>query len=118
MEANIYILSSLKKESAMPKLLDAIYKKHLKVLLYCNTDEDMQNIDALLWRYSKLSFLPHGTSEDTHKDKHPIYITKDVLDIQSNTEILYIDEDLDEVLNHESKKFLQKKFKKIICMYE
>ncbi|MDR1475899.1 MAG: DNA polymerase III subunit chi [Holosporales bacterium] len=43
------------------KSVEKMYTSGEKVLLLCETDEEVRSFDLTLWTYSKASFIPHGS---------------------------------------------------------
>lgn len=74
-QINFYHLTTTPLEKALPKLLERALetKKHTVVL--GGSDAEVSMLNQLLWTYSTLTFLPHGTKEEGYAARQPIYIT-------------------------------------------
>lgn len=45
-----------------------------KILILCNSKQEMQIVDVILWTYEQLRFIPHGTEDDPYIEQHPVLI--------------------------------------------
>ena len=81
MDISFYHLTNLSLEKSLPKLIEKMLKSHLKILIYANNDELLQNLDNLLWSYSTRSFIPHATYHDKHHLKQPVIISNNISNI-------------------------------------
>lgn len=84
-EINLYKVSDINK--VLPKLIEGIIAQGKKIYLYCNNLHQEEEIDYLLWSYSQLSFIPHGTTNDPYPNEQKVLIGQD-LNYDSNAEIL------------------------------
>jgi len=55
------------------RLIRKAYKKRLKVYVRTENDQDMNQLDELLWTFSELDFIPHATV-DTESGQEPVII--------------------------------------------
>lgn len=111
-EANFYKLSSTNFSKIFPKLVEAIVAKKNRILIYSTNDIEIQSLDNLLWTYSQLSFLPHGTCNDNIPQGNLVYITNKLDDNQNNANFVVIMEDID------LEKMLKSNFEKYIFFYD
>lgn len=79
-EVNFYKISENEFAKVLPKLLESIMVKGYKIIILGQNDEQINNIDNMLWVYSQLSFLPHATYKDELKEENYIYITNSAED--------------------------------------
>jgi DNA polymerase-3 subunit chi len=76
MQVNFYQLTLSPLDKVLPKLLEQIItQKHNRVLLVCPDKSTMRKMDALLWTFAQLSFLPHATEDDPMPEEQPILLT-------------------------------------------
>lgn len=61
--------------SALPKLLEKVYGAGLKAVIKVGSEERLEELDEILWSFSKQSFLPHGTMKNKFPDQQPLYLT-------------------------------------------
>jgi DNA polymerase-3 subunit chi len=75
--ASFYHLMFSVPEKVIPKLVEKIYKSDFRSVIICDDSELLQKIDASLWTYSTLAFLPHGCYLDPADDpkESPIWLT-------------------------------------------
>ena len=74
-EISFYHLTALPIQKAAPKLIEKIYYSKQKLVVICPNEELVKTLDDGLWAYSTKHFIPHGTCEDEHKDRQPVYIS-------------------------------------------
>ena len=43
------------------KICEQLYSSNERVLVLCDSDEEVAFLDTKLWTFSKLSFIPHGS---------------------------------------------------------
>ena len=89
MKINFYQIDDILYKSIAPLLLK-IMEENKKVLIYCQDEQQLNEVDNGLWSFSKTKFLPHGTKKDKIKpDKQPIFIT-DKIDNSNQADYLVI----------------------------
>lgn len=69
------------------KLTEKCYYSNLRTNVFTENEDYSQNLDRVLWTYSKKHFIPHATSSDPLPEKQPVYITHD-LSIHTKAEII------------------------------
>ena len=84
-EINIY--KTTKISEVLPRLIESIISQGKKIYLYCDSPQQEKELDYLLWSYSQLSFIPHGTTSDIYHSDQALLLGQD-LHYQSNAEIL------------------------------
>ena len=84
-EINIYKTAEVSK--ILPKLVENIVMQGKKIYIYCDNPEQEKELDYLLWSYSQLSFIPHGTTFDIYPNEQIVLLGQD-LHYQSDAEIL------------------------------
>jgi DNA polymerase-3 subunit chi len=75
MQVSVYKLSNTNFIKGLGSLLDTILKKGHRVHILCSDKEEMGTLDHSLWTYASLSFLPHGSEDDTMREKQKIYLS-------------------------------------------
>lgn len=65
-EINIYKTSQNNFQKIFTKLVESIVIQNKKIYLLCQDHEEETKFDNLLWSYSQLSFIPHGTTRDPY----------------------------------------------------
>jgi len=84
-EINIYKTTEISK--VIPKLVENIVAQGKKIYLYCDSPEQEKDLDYLLWSYSQLSFIPHGTISDQYINDQVVLLGQDLY-YNSSAEIL------------------------------
>lgn len=74
-EINIYKTEDFRK--TLPKLVESIIAQDKRIYLLCDNSEQEKEIDYLLWSYSQLSFIPHGTTSDPYLKEQKVLIGSD-----------------------------------------
>ncbi len=64
-------------EKIIPKLVDGMTKAGIKSVIMASDTEMMNKINASMWTFSTLAFVPHGTREDSLDiiDELPNFLT-------------------------------------------
>jgi DNA polymerase-3 subunit chi len=58
--------------------VDNIVTQGKKIYLYCDNPEQEKDLDYLLWSYSQLSFIPHGTTSDQYISNQIVLLGQDL----------------------------------------
>lgn len=74
-DINFYHLTALPLEKALPKLMEKVFESGSPALIQTDSPEQTQKLDTILWTYSTITFIPHGTKKDKYPECQPIYIT-------------------------------------------
>ncbi len=74
-DVRFYHLQRQTLEAALPKLLERVLDRGLRVCVKVPGDDLLLELDRSLWAYEPASFLPHGTEKDENPDRQPIYLT-------------------------------------------
>jgi DNA polymerase-3 subunit chi len=74
-EVLFYQLTASPLEASLPELLERSLARGWRVLLRCGSEAGMAQLDELLWTYSDVSFLPHGTARAGNAGLQPVYLT-------------------------------------------
>ncbi len=60
---------------ALPMLLEKVLEHGHRAVLLAGSDERVRTLNEALWTYEQRSWLPHGSSQDGHDARQPIYLT-------------------------------------------
>ncbi|HXP23772.1 MAG TPA: DNA polymerase III subunit chi [Candidatus Sulfotelmatobacter sp.] len=74
-EVLFYHLERRALEDVLPGLLEKTRERGWKALVRVGSAERMAALDTHLWTYSEQNFLAHGTAEDGHSARQPIFLT-------------------------------------------
>jgi DNA polymerase-3 subunit chi len=72
---NFYHLTSTPLGKALPRLLDKVIANDHRVLVVCNDEQKLSELNNSLWTFSTKIFLPHGTKEDGFESEQPIFLS-------------------------------------------
>jgi len=76
-EVGFYHLTRTPLDRALPKLLEKVVAGGMRAVVIAGSDERVAALDAALWTYEQLSFLPHGSARDGSAEDQPIWLTTD-----------------------------------------
>lgn len=74
-ETLFYHLTTRPLEAALPELLEKTLARGWRAVLRARSPERVARLNGWLWTWREDSFLPHGTAEDGHAARQPIYLT-------------------------------------------
>ena len=74
-EVLFYHLERRALEDVLPGLLEKTRERGWKAVVRFGSAERMAAVDTHLWTYAEHTFLAHGTAEDGHSERQPIYLT-------------------------------------------
>jgi DNA polymerase IIIc chi subunit len=105
MEINFYQVDDIIYKSIAP-LLIKVLDENKKALIYCQSEQQVQEIDDGLWQFSKTKFIPHGTKDLKLKPiKQPIFITNQPENANQAEYLIMVDEAQEDFLKQFSKIF-------------
>lgn len=74
-EIGFYHLTKTPLERALPKLLEKALAGGMRAVVIAGSEERVEALDAALWTYEQLSFLPHGSARDGEPEEQPVWLT-------------------------------------------
>lgn len=74
-EVSFYHLSTVSLEKFLPKLLEKIVDQQERAVVLISSQERLEALSHVLWTYTPLSFLPHGSAQEGHAADQPIWLT-------------------------------------------
>jgi DNA polymerase-3 subunit chi len=74
MLVDFYHLASTPLERVLPRICERLMENE-ELLLLVAGEEQLAQLDELLWSYSPDAFLPHGRSDGRAPDKQPILLS-------------------------------------------
>lgn len=72
-EVRFYHLTEQPLERALPAMLDRSLDRGWRVVVQGTDPAGLERLSAILW--AREGFLPHGTAEDGHGPRQPIWLT-------------------------------------------
>ena len=76
---------------ALPRLLEKILNRDLKVILKASTNDRLNWLDELLWTHDKNSFIPHGKESDGNQSRQPVFLTVEEKNPNNASIIILVD---------------------------
>lgn len=74
-EVTFYHLTETSVEDALPGLVGKAMERGWRVTIQAENEEAAEALDALLWSFDPVSFVPHGRDGDTPEEDHPVFVT-------------------------------------------
>lgn len=72
------------------QLTEKCYYSNLRTNVFTENEDYSQNLDRVLWTYSKKHFIPHATSSDPLPEKQPVFITHNVNEYNQAEIIIFV----------------------------
>jgi DNA polymerase IIIc chi subunit len=105
MEINFYQVDDIIYKAIAP-LLIKVLDEEKKALIYCQNEQQVEEIDNGLWQFSKTKFVPHGTkTTKLEPAKQPIFITDQLTNSNQSHYLIMLDEVEEKFLNQFEKIF-------------
>ncbi|MCH9753377.1 MAG: DNA polymerase III subunit chi [Alphaproteobacteria bacterium] len=89
-EVSFYHLTSTPVEKALPHLVFKIYNTNVRCLIVCKDDQQMREINDVLWSFSTKKFIPHGSTEEDNKSIQPVLVSTSIDELSNNPEVVVI----------------------------
>ena len=74
-DVGFYHLTRTPLERALPKLLERVLAGGMRAVVVSGSAERVEALNAALWTYEQLSFLPHGSAKDGQAEDQPVWLT-------------------------------------------
>lgn len=88
-EVSVYKLGVTPLEKTLPKLMEKVLQGGKRAVIVSPSKERVEVLNTLLWTYTTLTFLPHGSALDGFPDQQPIWLT-DHLENPNGAEVLVL----------------------------
>ena len=62
-------------ETTLPALLNKALMGGHKIVIKCDTPNNVEALNNHLWAYDPNSFIPHGTQKDGFTEDQPVFLT-------------------------------------------
>jgi DNA polymerase-3 subunit chi len=83
---------------AFCQLVEKCYYSNLRTSIFTENKNYRDELDRVLWTYSKKHFIPHATSSDPLPERQPVYITEDVTQYNKSEIIIFVKATRDTIL--------------------
>ncbi|MDP4709378.1 MAG: DNA polymerase III subunit chi [Rickettsiaceae bacterium] len=102
------------------QLTEKCYYSNLKTNVFTENEDYSQNLDRVLWTYSKKHFIPHATSLDPLPEKQPVFITHNLNEYNQAEIIIFVNPSQKTILESFSKNSIikSKVVQKILFIYD
>ena len=74
-DISLYHLTATPLEKTLPKLMERMLDSKKRAVIVSSTPERVEELNHVLWTYSSITFLPHGTKKDGNPDEQEIWLT-------------------------------------------
>jgi DNA polymerase-3 subunit chi len=76
--------------SGVPRLIKKIYESGHRLLVICSSEEEMVELDKVLWTFSQKDFIPHCLAHEDSYLPHinPVLLSLDAHTNQNNAEVV------------------------------
>lgn len=81
------------------QLVEKCYYSGLKTMVFAENENYRNDLDRVLWTYSKKHFIAHATSSDPLPERQPVYLTEDLIQYNQSEIIVFVNPGLGSVLN-------------------
>lgn len=88
-EVSVYQLTMTPLEKTLPKLMEKVIQGGKRAVVMASSKERVEVLNTILWTYSTLTFLPHGSVEDDFAEDQPIWLTNE-LENPNNADVLVL----------------------------
>lgn len=89
-EVSFYHLSKYPVAKALPKLLEKIHQAENRCLVLCQNDQEMKDLNEIIWTYASRAFLPHGSITDPSPEIQPVLLSTDSKNLNSAKVIIVL----------------------------
>jgi DNA polymerase-3 subunit chi len=90
MLVDFYHLASSTLEQVLPRICEKLLAEGEKLLVVAGPDQ-LAMLDALLWKYKRDSFLPHGRSQGPAPERQPILLSSETEAVNGASNIALAD---------------------------
>lgn len=98
MDVSFYYLTSLPLLKALPRLVAKMVGAKKRSTILCKDEEQMKNLDQLLWTFASKEFIPHDIIPSHDAQMHSVLLTCDkesIIENFNDSEILIILDNID-----------------------
>jgi DNA polymerase-3 subunit chi len=90
---NFYHMTKNTLEEVLPRLLEKVIQNNHRAVVLVDNDAYLEELDKVLWTYTPLSFLPHGTTKDLAPELQPIFLTTTLIN-PNEADVLVLTSDM------------------------
>ena len=105
-EISFYHFTTTPLVVGLPKLIKKIYYAKKNLLVLCKTEEEMNELNRVLWTFASKEFIPHGIASEAYAELQPVLFSTEASRNRNDAEILLSTCDKLEELNLKFKKYL------------
>lgn len=75
MQISVYFINRDNLFKSFCQLAEKCFYSKLHSIVFAKQEEDIKDLDKILWTYSQKHFIPHATMDDPLPEKQPIFIS-------------------------------------------
>ena len=87
-EISFYHFTTTPLVVGLPKLIKKIYYAKKNLLVVCKTEEEMNELNRVLWTFASKEFIPHGVASEADAELQPVLFSTEVSRNRNDAEIL------------------------------
>jgi DNA polymerase-3 subunit chi len=104
-DITFYHLTSKPIEKTLPNLAFKIFESGQRALILCKDENQMDELNHILWSFSTKKFIPHGSMKDESPELQPVLLSTNIGDLHNSPEIVIILNEQDIQDNSSFKKY-------------
>lgn len=81
------------------QLVEKCYYSGVKTIVFAENENYRNDLDRVLWTYSKKHFIAHATSSDPLPERQPVYLTENLAQYNQSEIIVFVNPEVSSVLN-------------------
>ena len=75
MDISFYHMTRTTLEAALPQMLEKTLERGQRAVVRAGSAERVEALNGWLWTYRDRTFLPHGSAQDGHAARQPVWLT-------------------------------------------
>jgi DNA polymerase-3 subunit chi len=83
---------------AFCQLVEKCYYSGLRTIVFAENENYRNDLDRVLWTYSKKHFIAHATSSDPLPERQPVYLTEDLAKYNQSEIIVFVNPEPSSIL--------------------
>jgi DNA polymerase III subunit chi len=97
---SFYHLQTSTLDQALPRLVIRALDTGQRLLIVTGSPARTAALDALLWTFDPNSFIPHGTIQDGHADRQPVWLSDTDENPNAATILFLVDQPISPLVPH------------------
>lgn len=120
LKISCYYTTQDKLPKAFTGIVEKCFQSNLKTVVITPNTNFSNNLDNILWTYSKKNFIPHSTNADPFPELQPIYISDKIENPNKAKVAIFVGPDRNKILTFlsENTEIKISEFTRIICLFD